>query len=191
MFFLKTIKGFDPDKMWACILLFEGRKETVEREQKNAYTLAKEFNGIEAGPDNGIRGYFLTYVIAYLRDFAFDHYIIAESFECSVPWDTMNALCKNVKKCLEDSCSKRGITENIFISCRVTQVYETGCCVYFYFGFNYLNRENAIETYEAIENEARDEILRCGGSLSHHHGVGKIRKSFMQEGVKGTWSVDL
>lgn len=25
----------------------------------------------------------------------------------------------------------------------------------------------------------RDEILRSGGSLSHHHGIGKIRQDFL------------
>jgi alkyldihydroxyacetonephosphate synthase len=45
-----------------------------------------------------------------------------------------------------------------------------------------------VATYTAIEDEARAEILRCGGSLSHHHGnvnlgVGKLRKAFLPETV--------
>jgi len=39
-------------------------------------------------------------------------------------------------------------------------VYETGCCVYVYFGFNYLGLENPLEVYEHVEHDARDEILR-------------------------------
>jgi len=31
-----------------------------------------------------------------------------------------------------------------------------------------------------VEDAARDEVLASGGSLSHHHGVGKIRKGFME-----------
>ena len=30
--------------------------------------------------------------------------------------------------------------------------------------------------YEEIEEEARDAIIGFGGTLSHHHGVGKVRK---------------
>jgi alkyldihydroxyacetonephosphate synthase len=33
--------------------------------------------------------------------------------------------------------------------------------------------------YEKIEDEARIAIMNSGGSLSHHHGIGKIRKKFM------------
>lgn len=32
--------------------------------------------------------------------------------------------------------------------------------------------------FERLEVMAREEILKSGGSLSHHHGVGKIRSQF-------------
>lgn len=43
-----------------------------------------------------------------------------------------------------------------------------------------------METYLEIESLARDEILKHGGSLSHHHGVGKLRKKWMPETVSDT-----
>ena len=61
-------------------------------------------------------------------------------------------------------------------------MYETGAAVYIYFGYSYkdstIPKDKTIETYEDIECEIRDEILKQGGSLSHHHGIGKIRKRF-------------
>ena len=30
-----------------------------------------------------------------------------------------------------------------------------------------------------MERAARDEILQSGGSLSHHHGIGKLRREFL------------
>jgi alkyldihydroxyacetonephosphate synthase len=35
-----------------------------------------------------------------------------------------------------------------------------------------------VRVYEEAEDAAREEILECGGSVSHHHGIGKIRKKF-------------
>ena len=63
----------------------------------------------------------------------------------------------------------------------MTQVYDVGAAIYFYFGFNYgsMNVLEAIKIYEELESIARDEILASGGSLSHHHGVGKIRKKWL------------
>jgi len=89
-FYVLKIKGFDPESMCACTLLFEGTAENVARQEKHIYSLAKEYHGMKAGPDNGIRGYFLTFVIAYLRDFASNHFFVAESFEASVPWDKLD-----------------------------------------------------------------------------------------------------
>lgn len=42
-----------------------------------------------------------------------------------------------------------------------------------------------VDTYEAIEDAAREEILASGGSLSHHHGIGKMRARFYPDAVGG------
>jgi alkyldihydroxyacetonephosphate synthase len=87
--------------------------------------------------------------------------IVAESFETSVPWDKCVTLCNNVKAVVNNECKKHGI-EKFLISCRVTQTYDAGACVYFYFGFRYETQEDPVHIYEAIENSARDEILASG-----------------------------
>ena len=66
-----------------------------------------------------------------------------------------------------------------FITCRVTQTYDVGSCVYFYFAFNYSGITDPVRLFEEIEAVARDEIIANKGSISHHHGVGKIRKRWI------------
>lgn len=50
--------------------------------------------------------------------------------------------------------------------------------MYVYFGFNYAGVKDPLKIYDEIEWAARDEIIKQGGCVSHHHGVGKIRKGF-------------
>lgn len=71
----------------------------------------------------------------------------------------------------------------MFVSFRVTQLYETGAAVYVYFTLNYdkLPMEKAVDAYEDIEHKTRDVVMQYGGSVSHHHGVGKLRKRFMEK----------
>ena len=69
------------------------------------------------------------------------------------------------------------------VSSRVTQLYDEGACVYFYYLMDGNGLENPSAIYHEIEEAARDEILSCGGNLSHHHGVGKIRAGFMKRVV--------
>ena len=68
----------------------EGTKHEITDRQQNIYALAKQFQGLAAGAENGQRGYRLTYAIAYLRDFLFTLDILGETFETSVPWSQIH-----------------------------------------------------------------------------------------------------
>lgn len=117
-----------------------------------------------------MRGYFLTFAIAYLRDIAMAHSFIAESFETSVPWSNVLNLCEKTKERVENECKKWGVKGKPFTSFRLTQVYETGATIYVYFGFRYDGIKDPVKAYSEIEDAARDEVMKCGGSISHHHG---------------------
>lgn len=179
--FVTKVKGFKPDKMVALTLVFEGGRNEVSRQQRDVYRIAAKHGGMKAGGDNGRRGYQLTYSIAYIRDFLMNHYIIAESFETSCAWSDALAICENVKRVLTEEFERRGLPGKPFITSRITQLYRTGVAIYFYFGFYYKGVPEPSKVYLEMENIAREEILRSGGSLSHHHGIGKIREAFLPE----------
>ncbi|XP_064551908.1 alkyldihydroxyacetonephosphate synthase [Drosophila montana] len=178
-------KGIDLAHICAATLLFEGEQKDVQRQEAVIYEIAARYKGFPAGGQNGERGYLFTFVIAYIRDFALHQGIVAESFETSVPWDRCSLLCRCVKRRVVSECARHNIS-HYTISARVTQTYDAGACIYFYFGFRYLNIPNPVEVFEAIEHSAREEILACGGSLSHHHGVGKIRSHWYRNAVTET-----
>lgn len=178
-FFVTRVKGFDPDRMVVCTFLYEGSRDEVAVEAAAVARLAKRHGGMRAGAENGRRGYQLTFGIAYIRDFVMKHWILGESFETSVPWSQALSLAENVKRRIHDEYAARGLPGKPFATCRVTQVYQTGVCIYFYFGFHHKGMEDPARVYAELEHAARDEILKSGGSLSHHHGVGKIRQRFL------------
>lgn len=163
-------------------MMFEGDKEWCEQAHKTVVKIGKTFNGMVAGPENGMRGYLLTFLIAYTRDFAVDYSTIGESFETSCQWSQVSDLCKRVKSRIQNEAAKFGFTaEKVWVSFRVTQLYETGPAIYVYLTLMHkdIERKNVIEYYEIIEDAGRDEVMKCGGCISHHHGVGKIRKKFV------------
>jgi len=177
--FVTRVKGFDVERMTACTLVFEGRRDEVREEERQTYRLARRHGGMAGGAENGRRGYQLTFGIAYLRDWVMNHWILGESFETSVPWSRTLELCARVKERLRAEHARHRLPGQPFLTCRITQLYDTGVCVYFYYGFYFKGVEQPSEVYAEIERAARDEVLRCGGSLSHHHGVGKIRQGFL------------
>ncbi|NCF16317.1 MAG: FAD-binding protein [Gammaproteobacteria bacterium] len=179
--FVLNVKGLDPEGMTACTLVFEGTPEQVAAEQKSVYRIAARHEGMKGGAENGRRGYQLTYGIAYLRDWILRHYLLAESFETSASWSDALAVCNNVRNRLHEEHSKRNLPGKPFISCRVTQVYQTGVCIYFYFAYYFKGVDNPSEVFNEMEHAAREEVLKSGGSLSHHHGIGKIRRDFLPD----------
>jgi len=188
------VKRFGLDRMSACTLVFEGTSQEVAGQQKATYTLARRYGGLAGGSSNGQRGYQLTFGIAYIRDWIMNHWLLGESFETSVPWSQALPLCENVKRRIREECAKRKIGGTPFVTCRITQLYPTGVCIYFYFAFYFKGLSKPAEIYAEIEHAARDEILRSGGSLSHHHGVGKIRQRFLPRiGSPGvaTWAREI
>ncbi|XP_013143156.1 PREDICTED: alkyldihydroxyacetonephosphate synthase [Papilio polytes] len=183
-FYITCIKGFDPRELCVVTLLLEGSAEEVAERERRLNAIAAMFAGIPGGATNGEVGYTLTFVIAYIRDLALEYDIVAESFETSVSWERALALCRNTKQRVRSECAHRHITRYL-ISCRLTQTYDAGCCIYFYFAFNSAGCADAVATYEEIEDAAREEILASGGSISHHHGVGKLRKKWYEQTVSG------
>lgn len=137
---------------------------------------------------NHICAFKLTSIVSR-QDLALRYRIVAESFETSVPWDRCEALCENVKERVRRECAQLNIT-HFLVSCRVTQTYDAGACVYFYFGFKYTTHGDPVHIYEEIESRARDECLANGGSISHHHGVGKLRSQWYPQSVSAV-GVDL
>ncbi|HJQ92713.1 MAG TPA: FAD-binding oxidoreductase [Candidatus Thermoplasmatota archaeon] len=178
-FLVTRVKGFDPDRMVACTFLHEGSRGEVAAEEELVSLLAKRHGGMMAGAENGRRGYQLTFGIAYIRDFVMQQWILGESFETSVPWSQAEELAQRVKDRLHAEHASRGLPGKPFVTCRVTQLYQTGVCIYFYFGFYHKGVADPAHVYVELERAARDEILKAGGSISHHHGVGKIRQRFL------------
>ena len=160
-------------------ITFEGSKVEVRFQQSMIKKLAQKYGGLLVGEDAGKAGYDLTFAIAYLRDFAMNYGCLGESFETFVPWSKVESLITATKNLIIEEHTKRCLIGKPLVSCRITQLYDDGVCVYFYYLMNYTGIENPSEVYSDIEKAAREEILQQGGSLSHHHGVGKIRGRWM------------
>ncbi len=179
--FVTKVKGFDPHQMSVATLVFEGSAAEVEFQEAVVAKLAEQHGGMQGGAANGERGYQLTFGIAYIRDLTFEHWAIAESFETSVPWSKALDLYKRVEKRVHREHEAMGLPGKPFFTGRFTQVYSSGVAIYFYLGFYAKGVSDPIGAYAKLEHAAREEILAAGGSLSHHHGVGKLRQDFMKD----------
>ena len=182
-YYILKIRKMDPDQMCLATIVMEGSKEEVHLQKKIVKQVAGYFNTILAGGGNGKRGYALTNVIAYIRDFLMDYHCIGETLETTIQWDRVSVLGKALEEVLLEQHSHYKLPGKPYLSYRVTQLYHSSVCVYIMFGIYTKDVEQPEEVFKKIEEKMREKVLKHGGSISHHHGVGKLRKSFIKDAM--------
>ncbi|MBI86826.1 MAG: oxidase [Candidatus Marinimicrobia bacterium] len=178
-FFVFKIKGFNPKKCVVAIFKMEGSSQEVLYQKKNLKVLAKEFNPVFAGSGQGKSGYNLTLAIAYIRDFFMDQNIIGETLESAVPWSDVIKVSEAVTRKLKELHKANNLPGSFLFGSRLSKVYHSGACMYNTIAMSFRGVENPEKVFGEIEHALRKTIIENGGSISHHHGVGKLRKDFI------------
>ena len=176
---LNNVKGFDLKQIALSTIVMEGSKQEVIYQHKQLKALANKYGALAAGGKNGKGGYNVTFMIAYIRDFLFEYHILGDTLETSVPYDKIKTVIAAVEKCYSEAYQALNIKANPYISYRIPQIYHTGVCIYFMFGIYTEGIENPEDVFADLEHKIRETIVANGGSISHHHGVGKLRKDFL------------
>jgi len=178
--FLTSVKGVDLGQMCVATVVMEGRAAEVAAQEKLIGQLAGEYQGFFAGGGNGKRGYNLTFAIAYIRDFMTKMHVMGETLETTAPWDKIHDICEAVKDEAERIHADFGLSGKPFVSYRVTQLYTSGSCVYFTYAA-YTRGHDGAEIAVAADQRLRHAIVRSGGAISNHHGIGKFRSKLLHE----------
>ncbi len=106
----------------------------------------------------------------YLRDTFVAMGVLSETFETAVTWDQFPALHERVLA--ETAAAVREACGAGSVSCRFTHVYPDGPAPY-YTVLAPARREEELEQWAQIKAAAADAVLAAGGTITHHHAVGR------------------
>jgi alkyldihydroxyacetonephosphate synthase len=106
----------------------------------------------------------------YLRDVLVRAAVISETFETAVTWDRFERFHAGVMQAASDAVAR--ICGAGSVACRFTHVYPDGPAPY-YTVLARGRRGAELEQWGAIKSAASEAILRLGGTITHHHAVGR------------------
>ncbi|MBS0617500.1 MAG: FAD-binding oxidoreductase [Spirochaetes bacterium] len=111
----------------------------------------------------------------YLRDHLLQYNMIVDTFETAIGWDKSAAFYRAIKTITHDAVAQ--VCGKGHVGCRVTHAYSDGLCLYFsFYGPGRVGR--LIEDWGRIKNAVSEAVVREGGTISHHHAMGRDHKPF-------------
>jgi alkyldihydroxyacetonephosphate synthase len=107
----------------------------------------------------------------YARERTIARGIISDTFETSITWERFEAFHDRVKAATEGAIQEATGRKGQ-VTCRFTHVYPDGPAPYF--TIHAVGRHGAlIEQWRAIKSAGLDAVLAGGGTVTHHHAVGR------------------
>lgn len=110
----------------------------------------------------------------YMREDLNDFGITIDTLETGVTWDRLHAVHEGVRALIKERPRTVCMTH-------CSHFYPQGTNLYFIFLGTFENKV----AYKQFQERVIDRIESCGGSLSHHHGVGKMISPWMERHLGG------
>lgn len=117
----------------------------------------------------------------YWRDPLVGLGIILDTFETAITWDRFEDFYTAIKSEIS-AAIKRATGQDSQLSCRLTHLYPDGAAPYFTFGARAADGTvaSALAGWCDIKQAANEAVVSLGGTITHHHAVGRDHRSGYQ-----------
>jgi alkyldihydroxyacetonephosphate synthase len=159
------------------VLGFESTDHAVEEAMERALEICEQHGGVRPEPRSGsdgdaVRSWREAFLGApYMRDVLAAMGVISETFETAITWERFEALHERVTaaagEAMREACGPGGD-----LTARFTHVYPDGPAVYFTV-IAPGRRGEELEQWAAIKRAASEAVIAEGGTITHHHAVGR------------------
>ncbi len=116
----------------------------------------------------------------YLRDTLMEMGAMVETLETAHTWSRLGELHAAVGSALRDSLSAQGTPGMVFS--HLSHAYADGASLYFTFIARARGGEE-IEQWRQVKRAASEAIVGAGGTITHHHAVGRDHLPYMEAEV--------
>ncbi len=165
------------------IVGFEGEEESVARRRALSVRELHRGGGVYLGQSAGRSWEHGRYQGPYLRDTLMGMGAMVETLETSHTWSELATLHAAVGGAIRNSLAAQGTPGLVF--CHLSHAYADGASLYFTFISR--SREGAeVEQWRQVKRAACEAIVAAGGTITHHHAVGRDHAPYMEAEVGRT-----
>jgi alkyldihydroxyacetonephosphate synthase len=147
-----------------CVAGWEGTRYAVAARRAGAVGVLERFGAVSE-PGAGERWREGRYRGPYLRDALLDAGALVETLETAGFWSGLPRLYERVGGAVRDALNAPAV-----VLCHISHVYAAGASLYFTVGC--AAGSDPVAQWRAAKRAAGEAIVACGGTISHHHGVG-------------------
>ena len=154
------------------VLAFESADHPVDAWMARAVELLKDHGGRRHDDEGaGLRWRTAFIRMPYARELTVPMGLINDTFETAITWDKFEGFHTAVRKATLEAL-KEATGRNGTVSTRFTHVYPDGPAVYYTFNVRG-EPGRLIEQWRHIKTRASDALIAAGGTITHHHAVGR------------------
>ncbi|SFR83917.1 alkyldihydroxyacetonephosphate synthase [Agromyces sp. CF514] len=163
----------------SAVTVFEGEAEQAAERRTRTAEVLREAGGTSNGAaaaEEWVHGRFNA---PYLRDALLDHGVFCETLETATTWSNLERLKREVTAAISYGFAEHGAKS--LVLCHVSHVYPTGAALYFTIIAGV--RGEQLDVWHSVKSAVNDTILAGGGTISHHHGVGRDHAPWLEREV--------
>jgi alkyldihydroxyacetonephosphate synthase len=169
------------------IVGFEGDEEHVARRRALSVRALRAGGAAYLGQAGGRAWEHGRYRGPYLRDALMEMGAMVETLETSHTWSRFGELHGAVGKAIRAALARQGTPGLVF--CHLSHAYPDGASLYFTF-ISRARRGAEPQQWAEVKRAASEAIVAHGGTITHHHAVGRDHAPYMEAEVGGT-GIDL
>jgi len=166
---------------------YEGEEESVARRRALTVRALRAGGAAYLGQTAGRSWEHGRYNGPYLRDTLMAMGAMVETLETSHTWTRLGELHNAVGEAIRGALVAQGTPGLVW--CHLSHAYADGASLY----FTFISRRRAgaeLEQWRAVKHAACEAIVATGGTITHHHAVGRDHVPYMQAEV-GRVGLDL
>lgn len=180
-----------------CVLILgcEGEPDLTDAEAEYARQELVGLGGRDLGEEPGLRWLRKRYDVSFKQPKMYAAGALVDTIEVAATWDRLPLL---------HSLVRAAIGQHALVMAHFSHAYADGCSIYFSFVMRAPSLDGYAERggdrppdraadpaerlakleadrrrYDALWRAAMGAAVRAGGTISHHHGVGRLRTPFM------------